>query len=128
MKLTILFALPISVANLSHLRGKVALVTGASSGIGYAIAIALARAGVTTVGVARDFDKLLQLQKVLKSANVDNFIPFKVDVTNRTEVGKVGGYILDAELVPVPPSLTTEGCRYSRVSGMFKPQSALWIS
>jgi len=44
-----------------RLQGKIALITGASRGIGHASALALAREGATVVGVARtkaDLDKL----------------------------------------------------------------------
>lgn len=42
-----------SVASLFDLTGKIAIVTGASSGIGHAIAVALAGAGARVAGVAR---------------------------------------------------------------------------
>ncbi len=53
--------------------GKVALVTGASSGIGKAIAEELLRNNLKVVGVARRLDVLLEMEK----ANT-NFTPFKV--------------------------------------------------
>lgn len=42
-------------------RGKIALVTGASSGIGYITALAFAKRGATIVGVARREDRLARL-------------------------------------------------------------------
>ncbi len=53
--------------------GKVALVTGASSGIGKAIVEELLRNNLKVVGVARRLDVLLEMEK----ANT-NFTPFKV--------------------------------------------------
>ncbi|XP_055344731.1 dehydrogenase/reductase SDR family member 11-like [Paramacrobiotus metropolitanus] len=44
-------------------KGRVALVTGASAGIGYAIADALARSGMVVIGCARNTEKILELSK-----------------------------------------------------------------
>ena len=46
---------------------KVAIVTGASSGIGYATAIALAKAGAKVLMGARRIDKLAELEKKIQS-------------------------------------------------------------
>jgi 3-oxoacyl-[acyl-carrier protein] reductase len=48
---------------MSSLAGKVALVTGASRGIGRVIAIALAKSGCQVVLTARSVDQLLDVQK-----------------------------------------------------------------
>lgn len=63
------------------LTGKVALVTGASSGMGKATAIALACQGAYVVAAARRFDRLKALTKENK-----NIIPAKMDVTIGTDV------------------------------------------
>ena len=52
---------------MSHLTGKVALVTGASQGIGRAIALDLARNGATVALAARSFDKLESLAAEITS-------------------------------------------------------------
>lgn len=48
--------------------GKVAIVTGASSGIGHRLALDLADRGATVVGVARRQELLAELEKVLQSS------------------------------------------------------------
>lgn len=63
------------------LTGKVALVTGASSGMGRATAIALASQGANVIAAARRLDRLEELARATK-----NITPVKMDVTKRNEV------------------------------------------
>jgi NAD(P)-dependent dehydrogenase (short-subunit alcohol dehydrogenase family) len=51
-----------------RLRGRIALVTGASRGIGYATALALARAGAHVVATARTVGGLEELDDQIKAA------------------------------------------------------------
>jgi len=69
----------------SKLQGQVAIVTGASSGIGRSIAIHLARAGVKVCLAARSVDKLVELKKEI-SEEGSNCTYYKCDVVNHTEV------------------------------------------
>ena len=67
-----------------HLTGKVALVTGASSGIGYGIALALAAQGAKVIVAARRMDKLKTLVDEIKKAGGEA-TAVEMDVTkNRT--------------------------------------------
>ncbi|XP_026047119.1 dehydrogenase/reductase SDR family member 11-like isoform X1 [Astatotilapia calliptera] len=68
-------------------RGRVALVTGASVGIGAAIAVELARLGMKVVGCARDVGKIQKLAAECQSAGHSGvLVPFKCDLTNEEEI------------------------------------------
>jgi len=54
------------LCEMDHLKGRVAVVTGASAGIGAATAIKLVKAGLTVVGIARRLQRL-QVPKLLQS-------------------------------------------------------------
>jgi NAD(P)-dependent dehydrogenase (short-subunit alcohol dehydrogenase family) len=56
--------------NSSQLLGKKVLITGASSGLGLAMAKALAQSGATVVITARDADKLAEAQAQLIAATL----------------------------------------------------------
>jgi 3-oxoacyl-[acyl-carrier protein] reductase len=68
-----------------NLEGRVALVTGASQGIGHACALALAREGATIAAVARNQQKLEELVAAIAAAGGKSFA-FVIDVTNEDEV------------------------------------------
>jgi short-subunit dehydrogenase len=63
--------------------GKAAIVTGASSGIGLAVARALARRGVRVALVARSADKLAAIARELGSERAESF---PLDVTDRARL------------------------------------------
>ncbi len=66
------------------IKDKVAVVTGASSGIGYATALALAKAGAKVAAGARRVDKLESLQKEIQEDNGEILIE-KLDVTKKED-------------------------------------------
>ena len=66
------------------IKNKVAIITGASSGIGYATALALSKAGAKVVIGARRTDKLEQLEKEIKK-NGGEVLSQKLDVTKKTD-------------------------------------------
>ena len=68
-----------------------AIVTGASTGIGAALAKVLVKAGHTVAGIARDGDKLAALQRALG----DRFEPHPCDVTDTTVFAAVLRHIAD---------------------------------
>ncbi|VDI26363.1 Hypothetical predicted protein [Mytilus galloprovincialis] len=73
------------MASGSSLAGRVAIVTGASSGIGKATGIALAKAGVKVALAARRKDKLQEVAKQI-SENGGVSICVETDVTKRDQI------------------------------------------
>ena len=66
------------------IEGKVAIITGASSGIGYATALALSKAGAKVAIGARRTDKLEQLENEIKK-NGGDMLSQKLDVTKKAD-------------------------------------------
>ncbi|XP_018801191.1 PREDICTED: farnesol dehydrogenase [Bactrocera latifrons] len=67
-------------------QGKVAMVTGASSGIGAACAKALVCAGFVVVGLARRQERIAQLQQELPTRFRSNLHAYKCDLTKEQNV------------------------------------------
>jgi 3-oxoacyl-[acyl-carrier protein] reductase len=70
---------------MNNLTGKVALVTGASQGIGRAIAVDLAKHGAAVAVAARSIDKLESLAQEITSAG-GAAKPFALDVTSEDSI------------------------------------------
>jgi 2-deoxy-D-gluconate 3-dehydrogenase len=66
------------------LAGKIAVVTGANRGIGYAIALALAESGADIVGTSRQMSDDESIAKEVRALG-QKFFPFACDMKNRTE-------------------------------------------
>ncbi|MDE1828722.1 MAG: SDR family oxidoreductase [Thaumarchaeota archaeon] len=66
------------------IKGQIVIVTGASSGIGYATALAVAKAGAKIVAGARRKDRLEQLQKEIEKMGGE-CITVACDVTKRSD-------------------------------------------
>uniref|UniRef100_A0A6M2DI26 Putative dehydrogenase n=1 Tax=Xenopsylla cheopis TaxID=163159 RepID=A0A6M2DI26_XENCH len=67
-------------------RGKVAVVTGASAGIGEAIAKDLVEAGLIVVGLARRKERMEENAKVMNLKNGGKFYPIKCDVSKEQDI------------------------------------------
>lgn len=66
--------------------GKVAVVTGASAGIGAAISVDLIKSGMIVIGLARREDKILALKEQLSDDAVDRLYAFKCDVSKVDDI------------------------------------------
>jgi len=75
------------------LQGKVAVITGASRGLGRAMALALGEAGAKLALVSRDKNKLAETQKLAKETGAEGEI-FIADVRDEGQVGKLGKDVL----------------------------------
>ena len=70
------------------LENKVAIVTGASSGIGYSTSLALSKAGARVAVGARRTDRLQELEaQIIKNKNNkgEQIFVRKLDVTNKSD-------------------------------------------
>lgn len=70
---------------MDSMRGKIVVVTGASTGIGQAVAEAFAREGATVVLAARSEGRLVRIAADIGNAG-GRAVPMAVDVTDRTAV------------------------------------------
>ena len=69
-----------------NLKGKVAVVSGASSGLGQQMALALARQGATLVILARRMERLEEFRPKLIEAGAIDVLPIKCDVTSTSDI------------------------------------------
>jgi len=77
------------------LNGRVALITGASKGLGKAMALALAGAGAKLALVSRNLDQLNEVAKEARAAGGEAKV-FVADVTSEEQVEKLGREVVAA--------------------------------
>lgn len=76
-----------------QLRGKVALVTGASRGMGAATALEFAREGAQVVLCARTEEALQQTAEKIRRQTGQEVFPFVADITNLDQVKSLARFI-----------------------------------
>lgn len=104
-----------------ELKGKRALVTGASKGIGLATAVALAQAGVDVALCARKSKELNEtLERVKQSAPQTNPVACLADVSSAAEVDDLFAYV-DRELGGLDILVNNAGV------GVFRPTADLTV-
>ena len=82
-----------SANNKPDLSGRVALITGASRGIGYALALALATCGAHVIAVARTEGGLTELDDAIRAATGEGATLVPVDLKDFAAIDRLGGVI-----------------------------------
>lgn len=85
---------------MSNVRGKYALITGASSGIGKAVAQKLAKEGCNLIITARREEKLKELKESIEKTFKVQVLVFKVDVRENKSVELMRDELVKMDLVP----------------------------
>jgi NAD(P)-dependent dehydrogenase (short-subunit alcohol dehydrogenase family) len=75
------------------LKGRTALITGASKGLGRAMACALAEAGADMVLVSRNLEQLEETAGMTRSLGAKTFV-YKADVTDEAQIEQLGKAVL----------------------------------
>lgn len=110
--------------------GAVAVVTGASSGIGWAVCEALVAAGMHVVGAARRKDRLQALQSHVLQAGAGGrtFLPVMCDVTREHEVRTLMSIAVKTfDGKPVSVLVHAAGARPAAGGQLLDGSAAAWV-
>lgn len=78
---------------ISNLKGKLVVVTGGSSGIGYSIAEQFAQRGADILLVARNQDKLNTTASNLRKTHNSRIETISAEITNQQDANKIGEFV-----------------------------------
>ena len=121
------------------MEGRIAVVTGASRGIGRAICVTLAREGATVVAAARSRDGLASLAAEIKEREYSGTIdPRPLDVTDRGAIDHFVDAVLEAhggvDILVNNAGITRDGLLMSMEDDQFDDvlttnlRSAFWLT
>ncbi|XP_066140740.1 farnesol dehydrogenase-like [Euwallacea fornicatus] len=108
--------------NLDKFLGKVAVVTGASAGIGKSIAESLVKQGLVVAALARRLDRLQQISTNLKGEK-GKLVPYECDVSQKDQILSTFKKIT-SELGPIHILVNNAGL--SRVTSMISGDIDKW--
>lgn len=107
---------------LFSLEGQVALVTGASSGLGRHFAMTLARAGAKVAVAARRVDRLETLAQEIGALDA-RALPLRMDVTDRRSVDQA---LADAETELGPVTILVNNAGVAATVAFLEQDEAAW--
>ena len=81
--------------NVKRLEGRIALITGASRGIGRAVALRFAKEGATLILVAKSSTGLEEVDDEIRELTNQSAILVPMDMTKYEEIDKLGGSIYE---------------------------------
>ncbi|MBS0000862.1 MAG: SDR family oxidoreductase [Cyclobacteriaceae bacterium] len=98
------------------MKGKVCLITGSSTGIGFETALALARKGATVLTVARNSEKVKQaVEDLIEESGNENIDGFDIDLSSQKYIRKRAGEIVKKYPV-IDVLVNNAGTWYSRLT------------